>query len=497
MSKLSLLYSKGMGQRKAILLLTLFLNFISFSAFKLDVTQFPPSFLFGTATSSYQIEGAFLEDNKSLSNWDVFTHLRGKIEDASNGDIACDHYHRYKADIELMHSLGVNAYRFSISWSRVLPRGRFGGINPLGIEFYNKLIDQLLMKGIQPFVTLNHYDVPKELEDQYGAWLSAEIQEDFGYFAEVCFEAFGDRVKYWVTLNEPNEVATKGYETGEYPPGLHSQPYDAAHNMIISHATALHIYKTKYQEKQGGSIGIVLSMVWYEPLKDIAEDYSLVQSTFDFEIGWFLDPLIYGDYPNEMRKNLGPKLPKFSTKEKEKLQHGLDFIGINHYKSLYVGKCGASYCKVTERDGIPIGKKTPMPDSYAVPKGMEKIVTYISETYNNTPMFITENGLSQKNDDSISMEELLNDTDRIEYLDSYLSFLIRAMRKGADVRGYFVWSLIDNFEWMHGYTLRFGLHHVDYKTQKRTPKLSAKWFKDFLNVPRLQHAREDEKSTVI
>ncbi|KAH7653642.1 Beta-glucosidase protein [Dioscorea alata] len=486
-----------MGERKGILLITLFLNFITFSASKLDVTQFPPSFLFGTATSSYQIEGAYLEDNKSLSNWDVFTHLQGKIVDGSNGDIACDHYHKYEEDIEMMHSLGVNAYRFSISWSRVLPRGRFGGINPSGIQFYNNLINQLLVKGIQPFVTLNHYDVPKELEDQYGAWLNAEIQEDFGYFAEVCFEAFGDRVKYWVTFNEPNEVAKKGYETGEYPPALHSQPYVAAHNMILSHAIALHIYKTKFQEKQGGSIGIVLSMVWYEPLKDTAEDYSLVQSTFDFEIGWFLDPLIYGDYPNEMRKHLGPKLPTFSAKEKETLQLGLDFIGINHYKSLYVGRCGVSYCKVAERNGIPIGKDTPMPGSYVVPEGMEKIVTYISKTYNNTPIFITENGLSQKSDDSTSKEELLDDTDRIDYLDSYLTFLTRAMRKGADVRGYFVWSFIDNFEWTFGYTLRFGIYHVDYKTQKRTPKSSAKWFKDFLNVPRLQPGREDEKSKAI
>ncbi|XP_039146909.1 beta-glucosidase 18-like [Dioscorea cayenensis subsp. rotundata] len=203
-------------------------------------------------------------------------------------------------------------------------------------------------------------------------------------------------------------------EENEYPPGLHSQPYVTAHNMILSHATALHIYKTKYQEKQGGSIGIVLSMVWYEPLKDTVEDNSLVQSTFDFEIGWFLDPFIYGDYPNEMKKYLGPKLPTFSAKEKEKLRYGLNFIGMNYYKSLYVGRCGVSYCKVAERDGIPIGKKTPMPG-----------------------------------------------------------------RKGADVRGYLVWSLIYYFEWIHGYTLRFGIYHVDYNTQKRTPKSSAKWFKDF------------------
>ncbi|KAJ0974584.1 hypothetical protein J5N97_016549 [Dioscorea zingiberensis] len=495
--------------RRMLLVLALFLWFMSFlNASKLDVSQFPPSFLFGTATSSYQVEGAFLEGNKSLSNWDVFTHLEGKIKDGSNGDVSADHYHNYIEDIELMHSLGVNSYRFSISWSRVLPRGRFGGINLRGIQFYNDLINNLVVRGIQPFVTLSHYDIPQELEDRYGAWLSEEIQKDFGHFAEVCFKAFGDRVKYWSTLNEPNIWARSSYQVGEYPPGLHMDPFGAAHNMILAHATAVNIYKKKYQEKQRGSIGIIIFMAWFEPLRSIPEDYIATQLTLAFQIEWFLDPLFYGDYPIAMRETLQSKLPKFSPKDKKKLEHKIDFIGINHYTSFYVRDChvlsnkseenveNEGVCMGGERDGLPIGTPTAMPNYYVVPRGLEETVLFIMDRYNNTPMFITENGFGQQGDDK-STEELLNDVDRIEYLQSYLTSLTHAIRRGADVRGYFVWSLIDNFEWTFGYTIRFGLYHVDFDTQKRTPKLSANWYKNFLSDDKSQWSTKDGEIKVI
>ncbi|CAL9165535.1 unnamed protein product [Musa hybrid cultivar] len=493
-----------MERRKGVRLLVLF-RLLSLAAC-LDRSHFPPSFLFGTSTSSYQIEGAYLEDNKSLSNWDVFTHIPGRIKDGSNGDIADDHYHRYMEDIELMHSLGVNSYRFSISWSRILPRGRFGGINPQGVAFYNKLIDALLLKaGIQPFVTLNHYDIPQELEDRYGAWLNAQIQKDFGYFAEVCFEEFGDRVKYWTTFNEPNVMVKFGYGNGKYPPNHCSQPfgncssgdsstepYVAAHNVILSHATAVEVYKTKYQAKQGGSIGIVMATTWFEPLRDVPADRAAARRAQSFYVPWFLDPIIYGDYPPAMRQILGSRLPRFSTSDKKKLQHKSDFIGVNHYTSSYAKDCMFSPCEgggsegdasvltTGERNGLAIGKPTAMPNFYVVPRGMEKIVMYIKKRYKNIPMFITENGYPQGSDHNTSVTDLLNDKDRVEYLRSYLSSLHKAMRQGADVRGYFVWSLIDNFEWLYGYTLRFGLYHVIYETQERTPKLSATWYQEFL-----------------
>ncbi|CAL9781238.1 unnamed protein product [Musa acuminata subsp. burmannicoides] len=462
--------------------------------------QFPPSFLFGTSTSAYQIEGAYQEGNKSLSNWDVFTHSQGgKIKDGSNGDVAADHYHIYMEDIELMHSLGINSYRFSISWSRVLPRGRYGKINPTGIAFYNNLIDSLLLRGsIEPFVTLSHYDIPQELEDRYGAWLSPKIQKDFGYFAEVCFSKFGDRVKHWTTFNEPHLMVRNGYGNGEYPPGHRNKEFIAGHNAILSHATAVEIYRKRYQVKQQGMIGIVIFMCWFEPLRNSSLDFLVAQQVMSFQAAWFLDPIIHGDYPPEMRQALGSKLPTFSIKERRKLQYKLDFIGINHYTSLYVRDCTFSPCKssrnigesfiYTERNGIPIGKPTAMPNYYVVPYGIEEVVLYTMRRYNNTPMFITENGYAQHSNSS--MTELLNDSDRVDSMRQYLTYLNNAMRKGADVRGYFVWSLMDNFEWLYGYTMRFGLHHVDYNTQKRTPKLSARWYKQFLHGVDVQHEHE-------
>ncbi|KAG6502431.1 hypothetical protein ZIOFF_034704 [Zingiber officinale] len=435
---------------------------LSFSVDCIDRTYFPSSFLFGTATSSFQIEGAYLEDNKSLSNWDILTHIPGRIRDGSNAEIADDHYHRYTEDIELMESLGVNAYRFSISWSRILPRGRLGGTNSLGIAFYNRLINALLLKGIKPFATLNHYDIPQELEVGYGGWLNPQLQEEFGDFADICFREFGDRVKYWATFNEPNIVATYGYRLGSFPPNRCSrgfgdcrsgdsstEPYVAAHNIILAHATAVEIYRSKYQIKQEGAIGIAVSTTW------------------------FLDPIIRGDYPSEMRQILGSRLPKFSGSDKRKLQSKLDFIGINHYMSLYAKDCpecgsvgpegDALVLTTGERNGVPIGKRTAMPDMFVVPRGMEKIVMYMKQRYENIPIFITENGYPQSSDHSTPLTTL----------------------QGADVRGYFIWSLMDNFEWLCGYSLRFGFYHVDYETQVRTPKLSANWYQEFLDNSKL------------
>ncbi|WVZ86375.1 hypothetical protein U9M48_033167 [Paspalum notatum var. saurae] len=483
-------------------------------------SDFPASFLFGTATSSYQIEGAYLEGNKSLSNWDVFTHVPGTIKDGSTGDTADDHYHCYEADVDLMHSLGVNAYRFSISWARILPKGRFGRVNPAGIAFYNDLIDSLLLKGIQPFVTLNHFDIPQELEDRYGAWLDAEAQKDFGYFADVCFAAFGDRVKHWVTFNEPNVAVRKAYMLGTYPPERCSppfgscaagdsdaEPYAATHNVALAHVTAVEIYKRKYQSKQKGLIGIVMYAAWYEPLTDTPVDRLAAERALAFDAPWFLDPIIiYGDYPPEMRQLLGSRLPTFSPEERRKLDYKLDFIGINHYTTLYAKDCMySSGCPtgqettyalaavIGERNGVPIGPPTAMQTFYVVPEGIEKMVTYIMKRYNNLPMFITENGYAQGGDGYTHVNDWLDDQGRIQYLDGYLTKLAKVIRDGADVRGYFAWSLIDNFEWLYGYTLRFGLHYVDYRTQERKPKSPALWYKDFLQNLHEAHVTKRKK----
>ncbi|XP_068650484.1 beta-glucosidase 18-like [Aristolochia californica] len=437
--------------------------FFSLGRSLVERSQFPEDFLFGTSTSSYQVEGS-LQGSKGLSNWDVFSSIPGKISDGSNADVADDHYTHFQEDIELMHSLGVNSYRFSLSWSRILPQGRFGGINPEGIAFYNDLIDALLRKGIQPFVTLHHFETPQELEERYGSWLSSEIIEDFAYFAEVCFTAFGDRVNYWTTFNEPNTFLKFGYLNGRWVPGRCSppyghceagdsdtEPYIAGHNLILSHAAATNIYRKKFQVAQGGTIGIVISPNWYEPLRTTPEDISAVQRLLASDVGWFLDPIIHGDYPVEMREILGSS----------------DFLN------------GDILATVSgTRDGLLIGPRTAMPSFFVVPYGIEKIIMYVKDRYNNIPMYITENGYSQN--DIGTKDELVNDIERVQYLQNYLPFVNKAMRSGADVRGYFVWSFLDNFEWVMGYTKRFGIFYVDYKTMERTPKLSAQWYRGFL-----------------
>ncbi|CAN1826293.1 Beta-glucosidase 46 [Linum perenne] len=420
-------------------------------------------FLLGTASSSYQFEGAYLSGGKGLNNWDVFTHASGNIADGSTGDVAVDHYNRYLEDLDLMSDLGVNSYRFSISWARILPQGRFGMVNEEGIDHYNLLIDELLQR---------------------------------------------DRVKYWVTFNEPNVAAIRSYRSGVFPPARCSgtfgncsdgdseiEPFVAAHNMILSHAAAVSLYRAKYQEVQGGMIGLVMNALWYEPLTDCFEDKSAVERAIDFYMNWFLDPVILGRYPVEMRRILGSKLPSFSSRESRMLKRsGLDFIGLNHYTSFYIKDCIFSPCeqgpcaskteglamRLDQKNGSYIGQPTAVDWLFVYPQGMENIIMYVKERYSNIPMFITENGYGEINNPKLTMGDFLNDVRRVEYMATYLEGLMAAMRKGADVRGYYAWSLLDNFEWTNGYTQRFGICHVDYKTLKRTPKLSAKWYSRFI-----------------
>ncbi|GJV68599.1 glycoside hydrolase, catalytic domain-containing protein [Tanacetum coccineum] len=344
-------------------------------------------------------------------------------------------------DIELMDSLGIKAYRFSISWSRILPRGRFGEVNPAGIMFYNNLIDNLILKGIEPFVTIHHIDLPQELEDRFGAWLNPEMQEEFLYFAEICFKSFGDRVKHWITMNEPKFFVDLAYGLGMIPPSRCSEPFGIC--------------------LEGNSDGS--------------------------------DPAIFGDYPEEIKEYLGSELPSFSLDEKSFMKSSIDFIGINHYSTTYAKDCTNTSCSaignrasqgfvdtVGERDGVLIGEPTGAEGSYVVPRGMGEIVNLIKIRYNNTPMFVTENGYSSPNVQEQRFNELLNDTKRVEYHTSYLSSLLKSIRGGADVRGYFAWSLMDGYEWLSGYNVRYGLYYVDRQTLTRTPKLSARWYNNFL-----------------
>ncbi|KAF7039656.1 hypothetical protein CFC21_049615 [Triticum aestivum] len=312
-------------------------------------SDFPPEFVFGAATSAYQYEGAVAEDGRSPSVWDTFTQA-GKMSDKSTGDVAADGYHKYKDDVKLMVDTNLEAYRFSISWSRLIPNGR-GAVNPKGLEYYNNLINELVQHGIQVHVMLSHLDFPQVLDDEYAGWLSPKIVEDFTAFADVCFREFGDRVSYWTTIDEPNVSALGSYDNALFAPGRCSnpfgitnctvgnstvEPYIAAHNMILAHASATRLYREKYQAAQKGGVGINVYSSWSYPMTNSDVDVEAAKRYLDFVFGWILEPLVSGDYPDVMKKNVGSRLPSFTKSQSQVVKGTVDFIGINHYYSMYV-----------------------------------------------------------------------------------------------------------------------------------------------------------------
>ncbi|XVF20660.1 hypothetical protein REPUB_Repub12eG0020800 [Reevesia pubescens] len=464
--------------------------------------SFPEDFVFGTAASAYQVEGMASKDGRGPSIWDSFVKIPGNIANNATGEVSIDQYHRYKGDIDLMHMMNFDAYRFSISWPRIFPNGT-GEVNWKGVAYYNRLINYLLEKGITPHANLYHYDLPLALQERYGGLLGNEVVQDFADYADFCFKAFGDRVKNWMTFNEPRVIAALGFDNGINPPNRCSkefgncsegnsatEPYIAAHHLILSHAEAVKRYREKYQAEQKGRIGIFLDFVWYEPLTKSKADNYAAQRARDFHIGWFLHPLVYGEYPRTMQQIVGERLPKFSKSEVEKVKNSFDILGLNHYTSYYMydpkqpkpnvtgyqqdWNCGFAY----ERNGEPIGRQAHSSWLIEVPWGMYKVVTYLKERYGNPYIILSENGMDDPG--NLTLPEALFDTNRVNYYRSYLKELKRAMDDGANVHGYFAWSMLDNFEWLLGYTSRFGLIYVDYNDLKRYPKLSAYWFQHML-----------------
>ncbi|KAL4179171.1 hypothetical protein AMTRI_Chr13g85950 [Amborella trichopoda] len=478
----------------------------SMSTGGLSRERFPPGFVFGTATSAYQVEGAAHEDGRGPSIWDVFVQYPGIIPNGATGEVSADEYHRYKEDVDIMADMNMDAYRFSISWSRIFPEG-VGRVNQKGVDYYNRLIDYLLEKGITPYANLYHYDLPQSLEDSYNGLLNRRVVDDFEAYADFCFKTFGDRVKNWMTFNEPRVIAALGYDNGFHAPGRCSnpfgndgmnctagdsstEPYIVAHNLILSHASAVKRYREKYQATQKGRIGILLDFVWYEPFSNAKADVRAAQRSRDFHIGWFLHPIVFGTYPRSMVRVVGDRLPKFTNEEVEMVKGSIDFVGINQYTSYYIKDQHIKNGTVTDyqmdwhagfeysRDGKLIGPQANSYWLYMVPWGMYKAVTYIKENYKNPTMILSENGMDYAA--NITLPAALHDTKRIGYYRSYLINLKKAIDDGANVIGYFAWSLVDNFEWRLGYTSRFGLVYVDYQTLKRYPKMSASWFRGLI-----------------
>ncbi|RLN24925.1 beta-glucosidase 5-like [Panicum miliaceum] len=428
--------------------------------------DFPEDFVFGSATSAYQYEGAVAEDGRSPSIWDTFTHA-GRMPDKSNGDIAADGYHKYKDDVNLVTDTNLEAYRFSISWSRLVPNGR-GTVNPKGLEYYNNLIDELVRHGVQVHVMIYQLDLPQVLEDEYGGWLNPRIVEDFTAYADACFKEFGDRVSYWTTLDEVNVAAVGSYDIGQIPPGRCSdpfgvtkctvgnssvEPYIAAHNMLLAHASATRLYRAKYQAVQKGVVGINIYTMWPYPLTNSTADLEATQRFRDFYFGWILEPLVFGDYPQAVKKNVGSRLPSFTKVQSEAVRGTLDFIGINHYYSFYV-------------------------NDRPLEKGIRDFALDISAEYRG---YATRNGS-------------LHDTDRVDYMKNHIRSTLTALRNGANVKGYFAWCFMDVFEYLTGFKSHYGLYCVDFEDQAlpRQARLSARWYSEFLKNKEIQIREENE-----
>ncbi|XP_027106821.1 beta-glucosidase 12 isoform X1 [Coffea arabica] len=470
-------------------------------------SSFPDDFVFGASSAAYQYEGAAFEGGKGPSIWDTFTHkYPGKILNGSNGDVAEDFYHRYKDDVKLMKFIGLDAFRFSISWPRILPRGKLsGGVNKEGVAFYNNLINELISNGIKPFVTIFHWDVPQALEDEYHSFLSPLIVDDYLDFVELCFKEFGDRVKHWITMNEPYIFSNGGYDGGTLAPGRCSawlnndcpagnsatEPYIVGHHMLLCHAAAVKLYREKYQASQKGEIGITLVSHWIVPYSSSKLDILATQRALDFMYGWFIHPLIYGDYPASMHKLVKNRLPKFTPEQSKIIKGSFDFLGLNYYTEKYainiasqnninVSSSTDPLVNLTsERNGKFLGD--PTGDSFfcAYPKGLRDLLEYTKKKYNNPTIYITENGIGDANNST--RIKSIKDFQRVDFYHRHLLAVQEAMKLGVNVKGFFAWSFLDDFEWSFGYTLRFGICYVDYEDGlKRYPKSSALWFKKFL-----------------
>jgi beta-glucosidase len=438
--------------------------------------RFPPGFLWGAATSAYQIEGSPLADGAGPNIWHRFTHTPGATESGETGDVACDHYRRYESDVLLMRELGLSAYRFSIAWARVLPSGR-GAVNLPGLAFYDRLVDRLLAQGIAPSATLYHWDLPAALDDQ-GGWLNRDIAGWFGDYAAVVVRKLGDRVALWSTLNEPWVVSDAGYLHGTHAPGHASlsEASVASHNLLLSHGAAMEAIRAE----GGRQAGLVVNLEPKYPASDRPEDLAATRRADAYMNRQFLDPVFLGRYPEELAEIYGAGFPAFPAADYTLIGQPLDFLGINYYTRTVTAFDPAAEPLRAARVRQGQHLHTTL-DWEVYPPALTDVLMWVHNRYGSIPLFITENGAAF--DDPPAVEgPILDDPLRVAYLRDHLWAAHEAMRQGVDLRGYFVWSLMDNFEWRAGYSKRFGLYHVNFETQRRTPKASARFYSGVIDT---------------
>jgi beta-glucosidase len=430
--------------------------------------SFPEQFVFGAATSAYQIEGAVQEGGRGLSIWDVFSHTPGNVKNGDTGDTACDHYHRYREDVQLMRQLGLQSYRFSIAWPRLFPSGR-GAVNEAGLDFYKRLIDALLDAGIEPMVTLYHWDLPQALQEAFGGWTSRDTAKAFADYADVVFHRLGDVVPKFITVNEPWCSAVLGHAFGQHAPGVQRlrAAVQAAHHLLLAHGLALEAFRDAALHH--ASIGITNIVCDNVPASDRPADIAATQRMDALLNRWFLDALLRGRYPDALEP-FGVAAV-IQPGDFAKIAAPVDFLGVNYYQ-----------CNVTQANpSDPLLGAAIVPPQGEVtgtgwgvhPEGLYRVLKRIHREYGAMAMYVTENGAAYE--DVVDAGEI-HDHHRIRYLARHLDAVRRAIEEGVDVRGYYVWSLLDNFEWAEGYTPRFGITYVDYATQARMLKDSAKWY---------------------
>ena len=440
---------------------------------------FPPDFIWGAATAAYQVEGATAEDGRGESIWDRYGAGPGNIVNGDTGVVACDSYHRHSEDTRLIRELGLDAFRFSIAWPRILPDGS-GRVNLAGLDHYDRLVDELLASGIDPYVTLYHWDLPQALEDR-GGWPARETVEAFTQYTEAVVSRLGDRVRHWITLNEPWVVSWLGYGLGVHAPGRANEKdaLAAAHHVLLAHGRAAEVLR---RDAPGARVGVTIDLVPMYPLTYAEADIHAARHSDGFRNRWFLDPVLGRGYPRDMLEGYATMLPRIEDDDLRTIAAPLDFLGVNYYtRNVVRAREGTTTPAQVETDGA---EHTEM-GWEVYPEGLTDLLVRLHREYELPDLYITENGAAfadARRNGSVS------DPERISYLERHLGALGNAVAEGVPVRGYFLWSLLDNFEWAFGYSKRFGIVHVDFETLERVPKASFAWYRDFIAAHRSVHA---------